>query len=85
MIPYKKQMNGRMPGDWYRRQGCTFRETASAHALQHRFCHHPQCAIELNVGINAVNGPGNQPEMRSQVIFSKHIAVSCCDGNRLFA
>ncbi|EFI3711644.1 hypothetical protein GY521_002716 [Escherichia coli] len=30
-------------------QGCTFRETASAHALQQRFCHHPQCAIELNV------------------------------------
>lgn len=28
---------------------------------------------------------GNQPEMRSLVIFNKHIAVSCCDGNRLFA
>jgi len=27
----------------------------------------------------------NQPEMRSLVIFNKHIAVSCCDGNRLFA
>ena len=39
-------------------QGCTFRETASAHALQQRFCHHPQCTVELNVGINAVNGPG---------------------------
>ncbi|EHU31972.1 hypothetical protein ECDEC2A_1372 [Escherichia coli DEC2A] len=39
-------------------QDCTFSETASAHALQQRFCHHPQCAIELNVGINAVNGPG---------------------------
>ncbi|EFI2774652.1 IS21 family transposase [Escherichia coli] len=36
----------------------SLRETASAQALQHRFCHHPQCAIELNVGINAVNGPG---------------------------
>ncbi len=35
----------------------SLRETASAQALQHRFCHHPQCAIELNVGINAVNGP----------------------------
>ncbi len=34
----------------------SLRETASAQALQHRFCHHPQCAIELNVGINAVNG-----------------------------
>ncbi len=28
----------------------SLRETASAQALQHRFCHHPQCAIELNVG-----------------------------------
>ncbi|POS10369.1 hypothetical protein BJN43_27790 [Escherichia coli] len=27
----------------------------------------------------------NQPEMRSLVIFSKHIAVSCCDSHRLFA
>ncbi|ENA86184.1 hypothetical protein EC2730350_1110 [Escherichia coli 2730350] len=27
----------------------------------------------------------NQPEMCSQVIFRKHIAVSCCDGNHLFA
>ncbi|EGX14267.1 hypothetical protein AC16_3959 [Escherichia coli 2-177-06_S3_C2] len=27
----------------------------------------------------------NQPEMRSLVIFSKHIAVSCFDGNSLFA
>lgn len=26
-----------------------------------------------------------QPEMRSLVILNKHIAVSCCDGNRLFA
>lgn len=26
-----------------------------------------------------------QPEMRSLIIFNKHIAVSCCDGNRLFA
>ncbi len=33
-------------------------QIASAQALQHRFCHHPQCAVELNVGIDAVNGPG---------------------------
>ncbi len=33
-------------------------QIASAQALQHRFCHHPQCTVELNVGINAVNGPG---------------------------
>ena len=39
-------------------QDCAFRETASAHALQQRFCHHPQRPVELNVGIDAVNGPG---------------------------
>ncbi|MCH6529856.1 hypothetical protein BEC68_26645 [Escherichia coli] len=27
----------------------------------------------------------NQPEMRSLVIFDKHIAISCCDGNRLLS
>ncbi|EMR94718.1 hypothetical protein C4893_19850, partial [Escherichia coli ONT:H33 str. C48/93] len=36
----------------------SLRETASAQALQHRFCHHPQCAIELNIGVDAVNGTG---------------------------
>ncbi len=36
----------------------SLRETASAHALQQRFCHHPQCAVEFYIGINAVNGPG---------------------------
>ncbi len=28
----------------------------SAQALQQRFRHHPQCAVELNVSVNAVNG-----------------------------
>ncbi|KXM26723.1 hypothetical protein AUS45_00525 [Escherichia coli] len=27
----------------------------------------------------------NQPEICSLVIFSKHIAISCCDGNRLLS
>ena len=58
-IPYKKQMNGRMPGtDTDVSQGCTFRETTSAHTLQQRFRHHPQCAIELDVGVDTVNGAG---------------------------
>src|SRR5699024_12393130 len=39
-------------------QGCTFRETASAQALQQRFCHHTQCAVEPNVRVDAVNGTG---------------------------
>ncbi|AID81709.1 sugar ABC transporter substrate-binding protein [Escherichia coli Nissle 1917] len=41
-----------------REQDCAFRETVSAQALQQRFCHHPQRPVELNVGIDAVNGPG---------------------------
>lgn len=39
-------------------QNCAFREKASAHTLQQCFCHHPQCAIELNVRVDAVNGTG---------------------------
>ncbi|HAN7628609.1 TPA: transposase domain-containing protein [Escherichia coli] len=39
-------------------QDCAFRETVSAQALQQRFCHHPQCAVELNIGVDAVNGTG---------------------------
>ena len=39
-------------------QDCAFREKASAHALQQCFCHHPQRPVELNVGVDAVNGTG---------------------------
>ena len=31
---------------------------ASAQALQQRFCHYPQCAVELNIGVDVVNGTG---------------------------
>ncbi|EFJ59729.1 hypothetical protein HMPREF9553_04211, partial [Escherichia coli MS 200-1] len=52
-------MNGGMSGGRdSREQDCAFRETVSAQALQQRFCHHPQRPVELNVGIDAVNGPG---------------------------
>ena len=45
------------------RNGTTSRQrlqgqAASAQALQQRFRHHPQCAVELNVSVNAVNGTG---------------------------
>ena len=33
----------------------------SAQALQQGFRHHPQCAVELNVSVNAMNG--NRAEM----------------------
>ncbi|WP_434087077.1 hypothetical protein [Escherichia coli] len=29
---------------------------ASAQALQQRFCHYPQCAVELNIGVDAASG-----------------------------
>ena len=45
------------------RNGTTSRQrlqgqAASAQALQQRFRHHPQCAVELNIGVDAVNGTG---------------------------
>ncbi|EHW38200.1 hypothetical protein ECDEC9B_3101 [Escherichia coli DEC9B] len=49
----------------------------SAQALQQRFRHHPQCAVELNVSVNAVNGTGMdtfplalRPEIPPFSIFS---------------
>ena len=52
-------MNGRSRGAGTdMSQNCAFREKASAHTLQQCFCHHPQCAIELNVRVDAVNGTG---------------------------
>ncbi len=31
----------------------------SAQALQQGFRHHPQCAVELNIGVDVVNGTGS--------------------------
>ena len=52
-------MNGRMSGGRDGSEsGLRFQEKASAHALQQCFCHHPQRPVELNVGVDAVNGTG---------------------------
>ncbi len=63
-----------------REQDCAFRETVSAQALQQRFCHHPQRPVELNVGIDAVNGPvwirfplALRPEIPPFSIFSSMV------------